>query len=104
MGVPKVRTAHQEACLNATDPLGANWSHNVVYWAGKGHWYTLRTTPGEQTYPAFKERYEALCERLKAGERFDIPLLECTSDTPGKPLSKSENLERLAELRATFEI
>jgi len=59
--------------------------------------------PGDKTFPVFKEQYETQCERLVAGESFDIPMLECITEPPEKPTSKAVGIQHLAEILATLD-
>lgn len=76
-GIPDVRSAYLEAA-NAPSPKNAqDWSHPIVYFAGKTvGWYSLAHVAENLTYPAFSQAYRELIKRALAGESFviDAPL------------------------------
>lgn len=74
LGVPTAVQAYEEACLHADRPRQHQWSHPVVYHAGRASdWFRLRTEDKPDIYPYFEEQYRKLCHRLADGEQFEVP-------------------------------
>ncbi len=83
-GLPAVRTAYIEACMNADKPSAHHWSHRAIYHAGRATgWFRLRSEEERQVLPDFRYNYEVICRRVRAGEELDEPVpvaLENKSD------------------------
>lgn len=80
-GLPDVYTAYQEACMHGNRPNQHNWSHEVVYHAGKSvGWFDLLSSPQSEVLPRFTYAYERACERLVSGEGFDEPVVQALTD------------------------
>ena len=61
--MPCAEFAYSEACNNSASPSRSQWSHPVVYWAGKHvGWYALRMSDKASIFPLFNSTYE----RMKA--------------------------------------
>ncbi len=74
LGLPPVEQAYEEACLHAQSPRQHQWSHPVVYFAGRSSdWFRIRTEDKQNIFPTFEHHYRLLCQRFAAGERFDVP-------------------------------
>ena len=72
-GTPDAREAYQEACRNAGFLSDAEWSHPVVYVAGKAAgWFNLRTKAEKETWPIFKQAYKDALARVSAGEDLSL--------------------------------
>ncbi|WP_175453046.1 replication protein P [Microbulbifer yueqingensis] len=104
-GLPEARAAYREAC-NAPSPKATfNWSHPAVYHAGRAaNWFFLANNPEHVAYPVFAEHYRKICARVLEGEALPKPEQPLLEEKPGKPLSKTENAERMAKLRAELEL
>ena len=104
-GLPEPRAAYREACNAPSPKANHTWSHPAVYHAGRAaDWFFLANNPEASAYPVFASHYKKICERLMAGERLPAPEQVQLEHHKGKPLSKSENAKKLAELRAQLEI
>lgn len=74
LGLPSVDKAYEEACLYAGSPRQHKWSHPVVYHAGRSSdWFRVRTEDKRNVFPTFESHYRMFCQRLAAGESFDVP-------------------------------
>ncbi|UHQ56798.1 replication protein P [Microbulbifer sp. YPW16] len=104
-GLPEARAAYREAC-NAPSPKAAfNWSHPAVYHAGReANWFFLANNPEHVAYPVFAEHYRKICARVLEGDALPAPEQPLLEEKPGEPLSKAENAERMAQLRAELEL
>lgn len=104
-GLKDAHAAYVEACQAPSPKVEFHWSHPVVYHAGKASdWFFLASSAEKSAFPVFAAHYERLCERVMNGEQFpapDAPLLPESIDTP---LSKEENLRRMAELKKTLDM
>ena len=98
--VPDVRTAYLEAANKPSPKNAQQWSHPIVYHAGKTiGWYALSHLSEHITFPAFEKAYRQLIKRVLEGEQFDI---DRTSMIEAKrsPKPARETIEReLQELR-----
>lgn len=105
IGLPEPRVAYREACNAPRHKTNYAWSHPAVYHAGRAaDWFFLANNPEPVAYPVFAEHYKNICNRLLAGEKFPLPQPAQLEDNPGEALSKAENAERLAALRAQLEL
>ncbi|MFT6916693.1 MAG: hypothetical protein ACJAWL_003036 [Motiliproteus sp.] len=74
-GLPSVISAYQEACLHADHPRERDWSHPVVYFAGRAtDWFRLRTEEKFDVFSDFEFNYRQFCRRVIAGEDLTVPL------------------------------
>lgn len=74
LGLPSVEEAYEEACMHAGNPRQHDWSHPVVYHAGRNSdWFRVRTEDKQDIFPTFDSHYRMLCQRFAAGERFEVP-------------------------------
>ncbi len=98
-GLPDVRQAYLEAA-NAPSPKNAqDWSHPIVYLAGKTlGWYAMSHAPENVSYPAFAKAYRDLARRLLAGEVFEIDAPPQLSHQPGKKADLAAIEKELQEL------
>lgn len=72
--LPSAHDAYLECCQSGTPKREQNWSHPVVYWAGKqSGWHYLSSTSESQAFPVFKEKYQRLCEQQAQGKAFELP-------------------------------
>lgn len=104
-GLPEARAAYREAC-NAPSPKAEfNWSHPAVYHAGReSNWFFLANNSESVAYPVFAEHYRKICARVLEGEKLPAPEQLKLEESPGKPLSKEENAQKMAELRAQLDL
>lgn len=104
-GLPEPRAAYREACNAPSPKANFNWSHPAVYHAGKASdWFFLGSSPESTAFPVFAEHYRKLCTRVLAGEELPPPQATPLEHNPGKPLSKAENAQKLAQLRTELEL
>lgn len=100
-GLPEARAAYLEACNAPSPKVEHRWSHAAVYHAGReSNWFFLANNAESVAYPVFAEHYRKLCARVLAGEKLAAPEGLQLEQNPGEPLSKAENAQRLAALRA----
>ena len=98
--LPDTYSAYCEACNAPSPKQNYNWSHPAIYHAGKqSNWHFIHSNDEAIAFPIFKNHYEALCQRIAQGDTLPpiqpLSLPESTEHT----LSKSENAERMANLR-----
>lgn len=109
--LPDARSAFIEAC-NAPSPKSEfEWSHDLVYHAGrKTGWHRLASSEESRSFPLFQQQYQNLLEALMRGE--ELPAIENLnsaekSSDPEKqkaaPLDRDAAQKRLAELKAQLE-
>ncbi|KUJ83569.1 hypothetical protein AWR36_006850 [Microbulbifer flavimaris] len=104
-GLPEARAAYREACNAPSPKANYNWSHPAVYHAGReANWFFLANNAESVAYPVFAEHYRKICARVLEGEKLPAPEQLRLEDNPGKPLSKEENAEKLAALRAELDL
>jgi hypothetical protein len=100
-----VHSAYKEACNARSPKQNNNWSHRAVYYAGKNSdWYFLANNTEQRAFPIFKTHYEKICERVRNGEAL-MPVQQLAlPETIETPLTKADNVSRMAELRAELDI
>ncbi|MBU3069699.1 hypothetical protein KOI40_07690 [Aestuariicella sp. G3-2] len=99
-GLPDVHSAYIEACQAPSPKAEYSWSHPAVYHAGKlSDWYFLSSNVERVAFPVFRDHYRTLCDRVVRGETLPPPEIKRLPEKTETPLSKDENLERLAALR-----
>jgi hypothetical protein len=103
--LPDAHSAYKEAC-NAPSPKQNNmWSHAAVYYAGKqSDWYFLANNTEQRAFPIFKINYEKICERVRNGEELKPIKQLALPETIETHLTKEDNVNRMAELRAELDI
>ncbi|WP_232348843.1 replication protein P [Neptunomonas qingdaonensis] len=80
-GVPGVRQAYIEACRYADHPTQHQWSHPVVYHAGReAEWFRLRSEEERVVFPVFSYHYEMVVRRFRQGELLDQPHPQAITD------------------------
>jgi hypothetical protein len=105
LGIPDAHAAYVEACRAPQPKNAQQWSHPIVYHAGReSDWFLLANSPESVAFPVFKRNYELLTERLLNGENLDIPLPKGLPEEIGTPLTLEERKQRLRELRDTLGI
>ncbi|MCP5170651.1 MAG: replication protein P [Porticoccaceae bacterium] len=103
-GTPPLRAAYLEACSASSPKAAFNWSHPIVYHAGKQTgWYLLHNEPETVSFPRFRDCYRLLCRQLAEGMTFPLPetLLE---ETSGTPLDKDVQREHVKQLRSELKL
>ncbi|NHN39640.1 hypothetical protein G8764_20255 [Pseudomaricurvus alcaniphilus] len=104
-GLPDIHSAYLEACRAPSPKAEYRWSHPAVYHAGKlSDWFFLANNAERDTFPVFKGHYLDLCGRVLRGEELPPPDVKKLEQAPQTPLSKEENLKRLAELRQQLQL
>lgn len=103
--LPDTRKAFVEACQAPSPKANAKWSHPAVYHAGAASdWYFLQNNPEYTSFPVFKKQYEAVCERIKNGEKLAHPKQIALPDSTLTPLDKEANKQQMASLRKNLDI
>lgn len=99
-GLPDIHAAYVEACNAPSPKAEQKWSHAAVYLAGKAaDWYFLANNNERTALPVFTEHYRALCEQVRNGAKLKLPELLALPESVERPLSKDQNLERLASMK-----
>lgn len=105
---PDLPDAHQafiEACQAPSPKAAFNWSHPIVYHAGKASdWYFIQNNPEHIAFPVYKQNFNSLCERLLKGEELPAPSVPALPAETTTPLDKKANLEKLKQLRDSLKI
>ena len=105
LGVPDAHLAYLEACRAPSPKAEQSWSHPIVYLAGQASdWFFLASAVEAKAFPVYRQNYEILLERLKAGEELTAPVPKAIPASIPKPLSKEENRERMKQLREQLKI
>jgi len=100
LGLPAAHDAYIEACKAPSPKSAQHWSHPAVYLAGRdSDWFFLANNQERQTWPVFREHYQAYCARVLQGESLVVPAPEALERKADKPLSKDEQLTALEALR-----
>jgi len=74
LGLPSAATAYEEACLAPSPKAEANWSHPIVYLAGRdASWYLLANHARGEAWPVFQGHYNRWLKRALRGETLLIP-------------------------------
>ncbi|WP_460164725.1 replication protein P [Sessilibacter sp. MAH1] len=103
--LPEPRAAYVEACQAPSPKAGYQWSHPAVYYAGLAcDWFFLASTPESTALPIFKQHYRELCERVRNGEELKAPKLKELPSPQESVLTREENQQRLAALRAKLDL
>lgn len=104
-GLSPVRDAYIEACRAPSPKAAAKWSHQAVYYAGKATgWFQLASEPEDKVLPLFEYYYQQLCQRVLRGETLTTPQPAAIPSHIPKPLSGSENHERMQKLREELKL
>lgn len=100
LGLPTARDAYVEACRAPAPRSAQAWSHPAVYLAGRdSDWYFLANNTERNSWPVFREHYQAYCARVLRGENLTMPAREKLKHSPSKPLSRESQLAELKKLR-----
>ncbi|WP_323845513.1 replication protein P [Microbulbifer magnicolonia] len=104
-GLPDARAAYREACNAPSPKSNHNWSHPAVYHAGReSNWFFLANNSEPVAFPVFAEHYRKICAQVLEGTKLAAPEQLKLEQNPGKPLSKEENAEKMAALRAELDL
>jgi len=104
-GLPDAHSAYLEACRAPSPKAAYAWSHPAVYHAGlASDWFFLANNPEKLTFPVFERHYLRLCEKVMNGVQLAEPNAPALPETSETPLSKDENQQRLAALRAQLDL
>lgn len=95
-GLLEPKEAYLSACKSLTSK---KWEHETISKAAqKTGIFELKTSTAKEVELVFIRNYQTVCERYMNGERFAITE-ERQLEELVKPLSKDENLSRMAELK-----
>ena len=99
--LPAAHVAYIEAC-HATATSREQWSHAIVYQAGKAcGWHELKSRPESVMWPVFEGHYQRLCGEIRAGKTLELPQQTTKQiESDPKVLSPTEAKARLEEIRA----
>jgi hypothetical protein len=99
-GLPNARKAYQEACNKRSPKAEQQWSHAVVYLAGRDcGWHLLANEVESKALPAFTEIYQQYCDQVIRGEEFSIEPPQALPETSQTLASKTHNREQLDQLK-----
>ena len=99
-GLPAPRKAYLEVCNKASPKAAQQWSHPAVYAAGRDcGWHFLANTGENKAFVQFADIYQQYCERVLAGEVFQVEPPEALPETSMKPASKKQALTELDNLK-----
>ena len=74
LGIPEVTQAYYEAANASHNVKQHNWSHGIVYQAGRTvGWHQLKTQTAKVTQPQFNKVYKDMIQRMHMGEVFTAP-------------------------------
>ena len=104
-GLPGAHDAYLEACRRPSPKSAQNWSHPVVYLAGKATgWFELSNQTEGQIFPLFDYHYSQLVQRVLQGEDLSVKAPTPLPESLDTPLSMKENQSRLQALKSTLKI
>lgn len=103
VGLPSVDAAYREATNNiGRFPEWRKWTHPAIYQAVCDVGFAvLKTSDERQSRPLFEKAYEAVCWRVMAGEKLQLPEEERLEKTE-KRCTKQENRAHCANLKASL--
>lgn len=101
LGLPSAHAAYLEACQSPPGHKDRHkWSHPAVYHAGCAcGWFELANLTEQQAFPRFRHAYEALVNRVLAGESLTVRVPEALENNPRRPLTPEQNRDRLNAMR-----
>ncbi len=104
-GIPDAKTAYIEACLSSEPHQNVQWSHPIVYFAGKTtDWFFMGSQPEAQVFPVFERNYLLLLERVKRGEQLSLPMAKALTKKKTEPLEPEVQKEKLKNLREQLDL
>lgn len=100
IGLIDAHAAFIEACQAGSPKSAQAWSHPAVYLAGcASDWFFLANNPERMTFPVYQRHYNNFCDRVLAGETFEIETPKAIPEHSAAPLSRDEQIEMLRQLR-----
>lgn len=100
LGMPEVHAAYLEAARADGPRDRIRWSHPAVYHAGcETGWFELRSMTEKECFPLYRRNYEAMVQRVLAGEELTTPVQKVIPASIPQYLTPDENLARLAKLK-----
>jgi hypothetical protein len=104
-GLPSPRQAYEEACRASSPKQAWHWSHEAVYFAGKAAgWYMLANEPESKAFPVFNYHYGILCQQVVEGKELHIEAPPALTEKVERKLSREEQKERIARMRAELKL
>lgn len=103
-GLPSVEQAYQEASRElGKHTMARKWTHPAIYAAACacGTSY-LKSESETKALPRFEGVYRDICERVMAGEQFQLPESERLEKQPDRPVPKAVAKGHLAKLKDLF--
>lgn len=99
-GIPSARAAYHEACLAPAPKNQHEWSHPLVYFAGRDTgWQYLHETAEKYALATFKEHYLKWRNKAQQGDSLSIELPPPSAATkPSKKIHKDEKHQRMGQL------
>lgn len=98
--IPDAHSAYREACCAASPKAEQQWSHPIVYFAGKETgWYFLQQNSEAKAFPIFKEHFSALLEQMRAGLTLEIPATKKIEAEPRQPASEETKTKYMSSLK-----
>jgi hypothetical protein len=98
-----VRLAYREACQKPSPKIRQDWSHPIVYFAGRDTgWNYLSSEVERKALPAFTSIFEVYCDRMAKGEKFTIERIEPETQLEQAPASDNFNKEQIEALKNLF--
>ena len=99
-GIPDVRSAYMEAANKPSPKNVQEWSHPIVYHAGKSvGWYAMAHVAEHISYPAFEDIYRDLIKRCLGGEEFTVDKPAMIEEKPSRKPTAEAIEKELQELR-----
>ncbi len=103
--IPDVKDAYKEVCLSRESRSSYQWSHPIIYHAGKStDWFFLDSQIEAVTFPVFERNYELLSRRLRNGENLEIPIEPAIEQEKVNTLDKDKLKEKFSQLRKDLNI
>ncbi len=100
LGLKSANAAYIEACNMPLPWSHGNWSSAAVYHAAKETGtFELHNLTERECFPLFKSNYEAMCNRVMAGEQLDTPVQKALPETVPNPTSREEAKKHLSRLK-----
>jgi hypothetical protein len=101
-GIPSLERSYQEAPLYCDDPNDHQWSHPLVYHAGKETgWYFLKNESEQNAFKEFSKSFDLVIHNWLEGKKYNSP--EITKIEEAKPnLDKSSQLNLIKRLKDKF--
>jgi hypothetical protein len=105
LGLPAAREAYNEAANSAASPEAQDWSHPLVYWAGRDCGFRRLALRAEaEGWPLFREHYQARCRAFLDNGTCE-PVPEPAADRlESKPLDREQALAQIRRLRAEHDL